>query len=121
MSLKAILFDLDGTLLPMNQDVFLKNYLGLLAKKLAIKGYEPNKMVESIMKGTYAMIENNGDESNEKVFWNTFFTMYPEFNKQDVDFVNEFYLNEFEYAKEFCGFNKQANDIVKNLKSKGLN
>ena len=30
--IKAILFDLDGTLLPMDQEIFLKAYLGGLAK-----------------------------------------------------------------------------------------
>lgn len=31
MSIKAVLFDLDGTLLPMDQDVFVKAYFGRLA------------------------------------------------------------------------------------------
>ena len=31
MSIKAILFDLDGTLLPMDQNVFTKDYFGRLA------------------------------------------------------------------------------------------
>ena len=35
MSINAILFDLDGTLLPMDQDLFMKYYFGELAKKLA--------------------------------------------------------------------------------------
>lgn len=35
MQTKMILFDLDGTLLPMDQDIFVKTYFGLLAKKLA--------------------------------------------------------------------------------------
>ena len=32
---KAILFDLDGTLLPMEQEVFVKDYLGRMAAFLA--------------------------------------------------------------------------------------
>ena len=36
---EAILFDLDGTLLPMDQDQFTQYYFGLLAKKLAPYGY----------------------------------------------------------------------------------
>lgn len=32
MSIKAVLFDLDGTLLPMDQEEFVKAYFGLLAK-----------------------------------------------------------------------------------------
>ena len=33
--IKYVLFDLDGTLLPMDQDVFVRAYFGALAKKLA--------------------------------------------------------------------------------------
>ena len=36
--LTTILFDLDGTLLPMDQDLFVKTYLGLLARKMAPEG-----------------------------------------------------------------------------------
>ncbi|MDE7283511.1 MAG: hypothetical protein K2N85_08020 [Lachnospiraceae bacterium] len=33
MDIKLVLFDLDGTLLPMNQDEFTKGYFKLLVKK----------------------------------------------------------------------------------------
>ena len=46
MSIKAVLFDLDGTLLPMDQDEFVKAYSMGLAKKLAPHGYEPEKLVK---------------------------------------------------------------------------
>ena len=35
MSITTVLLDLDGTLLPMDQDIFIKKYFGLLAQKLA--------------------------------------------------------------------------------------
>lgn len=35
MRIKTVMFDLDGTLLPMDQDQFTQYYFGLLAKKLA--------------------------------------------------------------------------------------
>ena len=41
MSVKVILFDLDGTLLPMVQDEFTKTYFGGLVKKLVPAGYDP--------------------------------------------------------------------------------
>ena len=47
MSLKVVLFDLDGTLLPMDQDIFVKYYFGMLANRLAPLGYEK----ESLMVG----------------------------------------------------------------------
>ena len=36
--LKMVLFDLDGTLLPMDMDVFTRGYFKLLAKKAAPRG-----------------------------------------------------------------------------------
>lgn len=41
--IKAVLFDLDGTLLPMNYDEFSRVYFGSLAKNVAPLGYEPEK------------------------------------------------------------------------------
>ena len=42
MMINTVLFDLDGTLLPMDQEEFVNTYLGLLAKKLAPHGYDAN-------------------------------------------------------------------------------
>ena len=62
--LTTILFDLDGTLLPMDQDLFVKTYLGLLARKMAPEGYDPKLLVECVWKGTEAMYRNDGSRSN---------------------------------------------------------
>lgn len=40
MAIKHILFDLDGTLLPMVQDEFVRFYMPLLAKAYLKKGVE---------------------------------------------------------------------------------
>ena len=40
MKQKTVLFDLDGTLLPMDQDAFTKGYFTLLVQKLAPHGYD---------------------------------------------------------------------------------
>ena len=58
---KTIMFDLDGTLLPMDQEAFLKSYLGRMAKKMAPHGYDPDLLVKSIWKGTGAMVMNDGN------------------------------------------------------------
>ena len=55
MAIKMVLFDLDGTLLPMDQDVFVKAYLGGLCKELAPLGYDPKVVADGIWKGTGAM------------------------------------------------------------------
>ena len=76
MKTKMILFDLDGTLLPMDQDVFVKYYFGLLAKRLAPLGYESEKLIQSIWGGTGAdgylgMTEDPYDLENPSSLENT--------------------------------------------------
>ena len=118
-NIKVVMFDLDGTLLPMDQDVFVKDYFGRLAKKLAPYGYEPEKLVESIWKGTYAMVKNNGSKTNEKAFWDFFFTVYGESAKEHMPLFDEFYRVEFCKVQASCGYEPKAKEIVKLIKSKG--
>ena len=97
--MRAILFDLDGTLLPMELEEFTKAYFSLLAKKLAPLGYEPKTLVDSVWKGTYAMMKNDGSTTNEQRFWDTFFSLQGQEAKKDMDKFNEFYAVEFNGAK----------------------
>lgn len=68
----TILFDLDGTLLPMDQDLFVKDYFGRLARKIAPLGYKPEELSGNLWKGVAAMVMNDGSCLNEDVFWNVF-------------------------------------------------
>ncbi len=119
MSIKVILFDLDGTLLPMDQNTFAKAYFGGLAKKAAPYGYEQEKLVKTIWGGTAAMIKNISAESNEAVFWKYFAGVYGEESKKDIAIFDDFYANEFEQVKEVCGFNPQAKECVEKIKDIG--
>lgn len=117
--LEVVLFDLDGTLLPMDQDVFVQTYFGLLAKNLSNYGYEPKKLIESIWFGTKSMIMNDGKQTNEKVFWNTMSNIYGPNVINDESKFESFYINDFPLVKNSCGFDKRANEVIKFLKSKG--
>lgn len=120
MKTKVILFDLDGTLLPMDQDLFVKTYFGLLAKKLALYGYEPDKLISSVWAGTGAMIKNDGKISNEDKFWEVFSSTYGADCKKDIALFDAFYRNEFSGVKDVCGFNPLAAEAVHAIKSKGF-
>lgn len=119
MSIKVILFDLDGTLLPMDQEVFVKSYFGLLAQKLAPYGYESKQLVDAIWTGTAAMVKNNGEQSNEDAFWNKFVEIYGEKAMADVPLFDEYYRNEFADVQKACGYNPQAAEVVTKLKQDG--
>lgn len=68
--INTILFDLDGTLLPMDQDIFVSAYMKGLSATAAPLGYEPKTFIKGVMMGTVAMVKNDGTQSNETVFWN---------------------------------------------------
>ena len=120
MRIKAVLFDLDGTLLPMDQDHFVKTYFQLLAQKLAPFGYEPKRLVDAVWAGTAAMVRNNGQQSNETVFWEKFVEIFGEKVKKDLPLFEEFYRGEFAGAKSACGFNPKAAETVALIKEKGI-
>jgi len=115
MKIKAVLFDLDGTLLPMDQDEFVKAYFKLLAARMVPKGYEPRELVECIWTGTKAMIKNDGSCRNEEAFWRCFEEKYSEEAMKDKPYIDAFYTGDFEKAKVSCGFNKEAAEVIHEL------
>ena len=117
---KAVLFDLDGTLLPMDQDEFVKAYFRLLAKKLAPYGYEPDKLVKAIWHGTAAMIQNDGSCTNEVVFWKDFTNIFGEQARSHEPVFAEYYEKDFQQVKNICGYTPKAAEIVRSLKAAGV-
>ena len=120
MQIKTVYFDLDGTLLPMDQDVFVKTYFGLLAKKLAPYGYDPEKLTKTIWAGTMAMIQNDGTVTNEEAFWNCFASVFGEKARADIPLFEEFYANAFEAVRAQCGYDAKAAQVIETVKKKGL-
>lgn len=114
--IKAILFDLDGTLLPMDQDEFTKGYFKLLAAKLAPYGYEPKTLIDTVWAGTAAMVKNTGVQTNEAAFWEMFSRTYgAEKTERDKPLFEEFYADDFERASVFCPRNDKAAETVAKL------
>ncbi|MDA3932448.1 MAG: HAD family hydrolase [Tenericutes bacterium] len=116
--IKNYLFDLDGTLLPLNEDDFLEKYMTLIGKKFYELGLNPKEMVSKLWQGTKAMIENNGEETNETVFWKIF---YPYTDKQDdlKSELEDFYRNEFNHVFDSTSPNTYSKKIIAALKEKG--
>lgn len=93
--INTFLFDLDGTLLPMDMDKFERKYFGALAKKLSVY-FKPEMLVKYIWKSTGAMVKNTGGfETNKEVFFRDFIDS----TGADIEKLNpifdEFYLKEF--------------------------
>ena len=120
MALKAVMFDLDGTLLPMDQDNFIKAYFGGLVKKMLPLGYDAEKLVKSIWLSTEAMIKNDGSRSNEDVFWKSFSSVYGKGVIEDISTINSYYYEDFDKVKSVCGYNPEAARCVRRLREAGL-
>ncbi len=121
MKIKAVLFDLDGTLLPMDQERFFREYFKLLATKLYPYGYDdPKKLVKVIWGGVNAVEQSDGSRLNEEVFWEYFNNYFPEKTHDKIGVLREFYLNEFQALQEVCGYNPNADKTVNAIKKKGL-
>lgn len=117
--LKAILFDLDGTLLPMDQDVFAGQYFKGLTTKMAPLGYMPKELANAIGSGTVAMVKNDGSRSNEDAFWDCFCQIYGEKARKDIPVFEDFYRNEFQSVQSSCGRNEKAARVIQLVKSRG--
>ena len=117
---EIVIFDLDGTLLPMDQDEFVNTYFGYLAAKLEPHGYEKKQLVNAIWAGTASMVRNDGSCTNEEAFWNCFSGFLGDRVYADKPLFDEFYRVEFQMARSVCGFNPKAAETVTKLKTMGL-
>ena len=117
--IRTVLFDLDGTLLPMDQEAFTKDYFKRLAAKLAPHGYDPKKLIDAIWAGTAAMVGNGGGETNEAVFWRRFSAVFGEKALLDRPLFDDYYRVEFQQVAGVCGYTPEARATVDALKRDG--
>lgn len=120
MSITTVLFDLDGTLLPMDQECFIRAYFGSLTDHMAQYGYEKERLMKTIWASTGAMIQNETGRSNEVVFWEHMEKSYgPQIRQAEPKF-DEFYRVGFPKVRQVCGFTPMAAQIIAACKEKGL-
>ncbi|CRZ34181.1 phosphoglycolate phosphatase-like HAD superfamily hydrolase [Herbinix hemicellulosilytica] len=115
----TFLFDLDGTLLPMDQDKFVDVYFNGLAKKIAPYGIDPKKLIATVWEGTKAMINNDGAMSNCNRFWDTAGKIFGGSIDEYEKIFNDYYENEFQMLKEVTYPSPTVKECIRVLKDKG--
>lgn len=112
MKYQAILFDMDGTLVPMEIHGFTKGYFQMLFRKLAKYGLDPTQFGKNMWASVSAMVKNDGTVTNEDRFWQVF----SQLTGTDKEVINadclDFYGNEFQQARQFTGENPLAAEAV---------
>lgn len=117
--MKTVFFDLDGTLLPLDQDYFISCYFKSMTKAMAAHGYEPKIFMDAVMKGTMAMVTNDGSITNEEALWRSFNESYGRDTRNDEQLYIDFYETEFQNLRDVCGFHPMAAQIVQMLRAEG--
>lgn len=117
--MKVVLFDLDGTLLPMDQEVFIRRYLKELGMKGAELGYGAQELVQIVLAGFEVMVANDGSMTNEERFWELFMATYGGERAKHTEIFEEFYRNEFPRVAEGTSPTPLANEAIQVLKEKG--
>ena len=120
MSIKYVFFDLDGTLLPMDQDLFSKKYFVNLTRKLASQGYDIKEVEKSIQNVLASMIKNDGYATNEAKCWGALAAGLGEGILNDKSGFDDFYENDFDKLIDTCGCNPMAANVISQLHIMGI-
>lgn len=119
LGLDTILFDLDGTLLPMETDRFIDLYYDGMAIAGSPYGFDRQYLYDVVEEAFVAMIHNPGDKTN----YDLFFDHLKENAGDNYDMVCQIFQRfsdfEFDKIKECTGLNPQAATWIKALKTKG--
>lgn len=117
--IKAILFDLDGTLTIMDQEEFMRNYIGLLAPRFSHL-ISPEKFGKHVLRSTEVMIkEPKEGKTNLQTFFDefsratglTYSTLWPIFE--------EFYKTDFPALKCLIKVNPDGKHAVESATQQG--
>ncbi len=118
--LKAVFFDLDGTLLPMDEKRFLELYFGTMERWIADHGRDAEKFINGTVAGTRAMYKNDGGMTNEKAFWKNFETVWGKATQAEMEVMDGYYDGLYKETLAACGHNPRSKEIVSFCRRAGL-
>ena len=118
-SYTTVFFDLDGTLLPMDTDVFMKRYFKALGAFAAENGLDPDMCLGAVMAGVKAMAKSDGSATNHDVFWEAFTKTTGLDAEEMKTLFAHFYEGPFSQVGEGVQANPEAARAVATLKNKG--
>lgn len=117
----TILFDLDGTLLPIDTEEFTKKYFMEISIKLR-DYFTPEEITKNIWDSTMYMISNtDSNKTNEEAFFEDFYEKI-NYKAETLNPVfNDFYEKDFNNIKEISTKSEHMINSVALLKEKGYN
>ncbi len=119
---KAVLFDLDGTLLDIDMNVFLEHYFHTMAEMAAQSGFQQHRqLVEQVFQSTGVMIADRDPTStNQDIFMNDFFSRWPYQRHEFEPFFEHFYREGFPRLSRLCRPIPGVPELIKGMANKGI-
>lgn len=119
MDFDVVLFDLDGTLLPVDFDNFLSNYFKAISAEFMDLA-SPEKFVEIILTSTRHMLDNDGSKLNKEVFEESFFSLVKVKNRDKIiKRFNTFYRDKFPLLGKDLKIDMLPVQLIELLKNRG--
>ena len=118
---KAVLFDMDGTLVRMNEKEFTDNYFARLCSVICPLGFDADQLVRALWAGVAAMVKNDGSVYNYDRFWNAFSSIMGEQIRAHEQIFEHFYAKgDFCLTREVTKPNPQAKKLIDCLHRNGV-
>lgn len=117
----TVLFDLDGTLIRMDQDEFIRLYFVSILGKIGSLGYDVNIMREALEGAVVASLRNNGEMTNEERFWQAFDLISGGQAQKVRAEIDSYYKEEFNSVIDTtCEAYERVGEVLTRVKKKGL-
>ncbi len=110
-TIRAIFFDLDGTLLDNHMEAFLPHYFRRLAARVA-HILPPDEFIAHLMRASNAMMANDGRATNEEVFAATFYPLARHPRHELEPIFADFYANDFPELRGYTRRKPEARLVV---------
>ena len=121
MKKTTVLFDLDGTLIDLDQDEFIRLYFVVLLDKLAALGYEREFMLSAVETAIRATKANDGTCTNEVRFWQSLGDAVGGLTDTLREAILSFYRDDFGAILErTCTAYPRSCEILDAVRAKGL-
>lgn len=119
--IKNILFDLDGTLINIDQEGFNKEYVDRASNYFVRYGYDRNNVTKYLWGAIFAIVNNDGKVTNQEVFC-TYLEKTLNIEKENLlRLFEEFTNNEYDYLSKYIKRVDIVITAIKLLKEKKYN
>ncbi len=119
LMINTVLFDLDGTLLPVDTDKLIEAYLGLLARKFS-DCLDSREFIRALMYATGKMMENRDPgKLNRDVFMEEFIPQVGIPGDELEMMFAEFYARDFPSLAEYAAPREEGREAVLRVLERG--